>query len=61
MTVIGPAYGAALESGVPSLLQQLDAVLAAHEAGNVTEPEPALARPRPDGPLADLAPLVIVD
>jgi len=61
MTVIGPAYGAALESGVPSLLQQLDAVLAAHEAGNVTEPEPALARPRPDGPLAGLAPLVIVD
>ena len=26
MTVIGPAYGAALESGVPSLLLQLDAV-----------------------------------
>src|SRR6478672_4721333 len=45
MSVIGPAYGAALESGVPSLLQQLDAVLVAHEAGNGTEPEPALARP----------------
>jgi uncharacterized protein YndB with AHSA1/START domain len=61
MTVIGPAYGAALQSGVPSLLQQLDAALAAHEAGNGTEPEPVLARPRPDGPLAGLAPLVIVD
>ena len=32
MKTIGPAYGAALESGVPSLVAQLDAELAAREA-----------------------------
>ena len=31
MEVIAPAYGAALESGVPALLEQLDAVFAARE------------------------------
>jgi hypothetical protein len=61
MTVIGPAYGVALESGVPSLLAQLDAAMAARQGGNGVEPEPALARPRPDGPLAGLAPLAMVD
>ena len=33
MKTIGPAYGAALESGVPSLLGQLDDVKAARDAG----------------------------
>ncbi|MFL5652308.1 MAG: DUF2652 domain-containing protein [Chloroflexota bacterium] len=61
MTVIGPAYGGALESGIPSLLAQLDAVAATREPLTGSEPEPALARPRPDGPLAGLAPLVMID
>src|SRR3954452_5655699 len=60
MTVIGPAYGAALESGIPSLLGQLEFAAATRE-GAATQPEPPLARPRPDGPLAGLLPLVMVD
>jgi class 3 adenylate cyclase len=59
MKTIGPAYGAALESGVPSLLTQLDAELAAREADRGTEPE--LPTPRPDGRFAGLPPLVMVD
>ena len=59
MEHIGPAYGQALRSGIPSLLSQLDAALAAREADR--GPEPELARPRPDGPLAGLAPLVMID
>jgi len=59
MEHIGPAYGAALRSGIPGLLAQLDAALAAREADR--GPEPELARPRPDGPLAGLAPLVMID
>jgi hypothetical protein len=55
MQVIGPAYGAALESGLPSLAAQLEAELAARETGR--DPEPALAVPKPDGPLAELRPL----
>ena len=58
MTVIGPAYGGALESGLPSLVEQLDAERAAREADRGQEPE--LARPRADGPLAGLEPLLIV-
>jgi hypothetical protein len=58
MQAIGPAYGAALESGLPSLVAQLDAELAARETGR--DPEPALAVPKPDGPLAGLPPLAIV-
>jgi uncharacterized protein YndB with AHSA1/START domain len=58
MKEIGPAYGHALESGIPSLIAQLDAELAAREAGR--GPEPELSRPKPDGPLAGLEPLVIV-
>jgi uncharacterized protein YndB with AHSA1/START domain len=58
MKVIGPAYGAALESGIPSLLAQLDAELAKRDADRGLEPE--LSRPKPDGPLAGLEPLVIV-
>ena len=55
---IGPAYGQALQSSFPSLIAQLDAELAALEAGR--GPEPELIAPRPDGPLAGLQPLSIV-
>src|SRR3954449_12720159 len=61
MTVIGPAYGGALESGVPSLLAQLDAVMADRLAADGGVPEPPLERPRADGPLGSLAPLVMID
>jgi Protein of unknown function (DUF2652)/Polyketide cyclase / dehydrase and lipid transport len=59
MDVIGPAYGAALQASFPSLIAQLDAELAAHDADQSSEP--GLSPPRPDGPLAGLEPLVIVD
>ena len=58
MEHIGPAYGAALQSGIPTLLGLLDAELAARGGGAVVEPE--LKRPNPAGPLAGLAPLTIV-
>jgi hypothetical protein len=58
MKVIAPAYGQALQSGLPSLNAQLAAVLAARDAGR--GPEPELLRPRPDGPLSGLEPTVIV-
>jgi len=58
MEGIGPAYGGALRAHLPGLIAQLDAVLASREADR--GPEPQLATPRPDGPLAGLAPLVIV-
>jgi len=58
MEHIGPAYRAALESGIPTLIALLKAELAAREAGR--EPEPELAKPRPGGPLSELQPLVIV-
>jgi uncharacterized protein YndB with AHSA1/START domain len=61
MEVIGPAYGAALESGVPSLVAQLDERLAARVAAGGPEPEPELAIARPDGPFAGLHPLAIID
>ena len=48
MEDIGPAYGQALQSGIPSLIAQLDAELAARDADR--GPEPELTRPRPDGP-----------
>jgi hypothetical protein len=59
MQEIGPAYGAALQSGVPSLIAQLDAELAARDAGR--GPEPELPAPNPDGPLAGIQPLVFVE
>jgi uncharacterized protein YndB with AHSA1/START domain len=59
MEHIGPAYGAALRSAVPALVAQLEAELAAREADR--GPEPELATPRPDGPLAGLQPLVMID
>jgi uncharacterized protein YndB with AHSA1/START domain len=58
MEHIGPAYGAALESGVPRLIALLDAELAARDADR--GPEPELVRPSPEGPLSWLAPLVLV-
>jgi uncharacterized protein YndB with AHSA1/START domain len=58
MEHIGPAYGAALESGIPTLVALLEAALAEREAGR--GPEPELATPRPDGPLSGMQPLVIV-
>ena len=58
MEVIGPAYGEALRSGIPSLIVQLDAELAKRREGRLAEPE--LGRPRPDGPLAGIRPLTIV-
>ena len=59
MAHIGPAYAAALQSGFPALLAQLEAELAALEAGR--DPEPELAAPRPNGPLAGLPPLVMLE
>ena len=59
MAHIGPDYGAALRSGIPSLLAQLDAEYAAREADRGAEPE--LARPRSEGPLAGLPPMTMID
>ena len=59
MAVIAPAYGAALESGIPTLVATLDAELAARDADR--GPEPELATPKADGPLSALQPLAIVD
>jgi uncharacterized protein YndB with AHSA1/START domain len=58
MAGIGPAYAEALRSGIPALLAQLDARLAARDIDR--GPEPELAVPRRDGPLAGIQPLVIV-
>ena len=58
MEHIGPAYGDALRANISTLVVQLDAALAAREAGRGSEPE--LARPRPDGPLAGIQPLVMI-
>ncbi len=55
---IGPAYAAALEANVPSLLAQLDAALADRGAGR--DPEPDLVKPRADGVLSGIQPLQIV-
>ncbi|MGK2851738.1 MAG: SRPBCC family protein [Candidatus Limnocylindrales bacterium] len=58
MEHIGPAYGEALRSGVPALVTSLEAAQAAQDADR--GPEPDLAMPRPDGPLAGMEPLPIV-
>ena len=50
MEVIAPAYGDALRSGLPSLIVQLDAALAAREPD--ADPEPELPAPRPGGILS---------
>ena len=57
MEHIGPAYGAALESGLPSLIAHLEAEGATREADR--GPEPELATPKPDGPLAGIQPLAV--
>jgi hypothetical protein len=57
MKVIGPAYGEALTSGIPSLIAQLDAEQAVRDAGRDAEPE--VAAPKPGGILSGLEPLVI--
>jgi uncharacterized protein YndB with AHSA1/START domain len=59
MAHIGPAYAAALESGIPRLQELLAAELAARGADS--GPEPELAVPRPDGPLASLQPPAAAD
>jgi hypothetical protein len=58
MSHIGPAYAAALRSGIPGLVAQLDAALAERDEGR--GPEPDLAQPKPDGVLAGLKPLQII-
>jgi hypothetical protein len=58
MEGIGAAYEPALRSSIPGLIAQLDAELAAREADRGLEPE--LSRPKSDGVLAGLEPLVIV-
>lgn len=59
MAQIGPAYGEALTSGLPGLVAQLDAVVAARAADRA--PEPELMAVRADGPLAALEPLMPID
>jgi len=59
MKTIGPAYGEALRAHIPGLVAQLDAELAAREADRELEPE--LVRPRADGPLSGIEPLLFID
>lgn len=56
---IGAAYGDALRSAVPRLVELLEAEAAARRADRGEEPD--LATPKPDGPLAGIQPLLIVD
>ena len=58
MEVIGPAYAHALEVHAPALVAQLDAEMAAREAGRA--PEPELTTPRAEGPLSGIQALQIV-
>ncbi len=55
---VGAAYGPALESAVPRLQELLEQEVAARAADR--GPEPELARPKPDGPIGGITPLVIV-
>ena len=56
---VGAAYGQALESSLPSLLAQLNAEADARQANR--GPEPTLSAPKPNGPLAGIEPLVLLD
>jgi hypothetical protein len=56
---VGAAYGEALRSAVPGLIAQLEEQLEARLANR--GPEPELAAPKPDGPLAGMQPLEYVD
>jgi uncharacterized protein YndB with AHSA1/START domain len=58
MEHIGPAYGAALESAMPTLIAQLEAELAARGAEG--GPEPELPAPKPGGLLSGIRPLEII-
>jgi hypothetical protein len=55
LTEFGPPYVEALRAAAPTLVAQLEASLEAGAADG--EPEPELAAPRPDGPLAGLPPI----
>jgi uncharacterized protein YndB with AHSA1/START domain len=57
MEGMGPAYGQALQGSLPDLVAQLDASLAARDTDR--GPEPELVRPRPNGPLSSLRPLMM--
>ncbi len=59
MEHMGPAYGEALRSSLPSLIAQLEARLAARDADR--GPEPELPIRREDGPLSGLQPLLMLD
>ncbi len=56
---VGAAYGEALRSAVPKLQELLEAEVAAREVDR--GPEPALAAPKSDGPLAGIERLAIID
>ena len=56
---IGEAYGAALRSAVPRLVELLDEEVAARDANQGSEPE--LTSPKPDGPLAGIRPLLFLE
>ena len=55
MAHIAPAYGDALRSGLPSLVAQLEAVMADRAANR--GPEPRLPAARLDGPLSGIDPI----
>jgi hypothetical protein len=59
MKEIGPPYVAMLEASQQGLIDQIEAARSAREREAADEPD--LAAPRPDGPLAGLQPLLIVD
>ncbi len=56
---VGSEYGAALESRVPTLIEQLDQAYARRNEDR--GPEPRLVAPKIDGPLAGLPPLMMLD
>jgi hypothetical protein len=55
---IGAGYKPALRSGVPAVVAQLEAAAVARQDGREAEPE--LEKPKPDGVLAGIEPMVIV-
>lgn len=56
---VGTAYGDALHSSLPRLVELVDAELAARQADR--GPEPELAPPSPERPLSRLQPLTIIE
>ena len=56
---VAEAYGAALRSAVPGLVEQLEARHADRELDR--GPEPELAAPKADGPLAGIVPIRVID